>query len=51
MDVLAGRKTGGIIEGDIRLNGHPKEQAAFARVRWVHDRSKLLPPQSLLPLT
>ena len=32
MDVLAGRKTGGIIEGDIRLNGHPKEQASFARV-------------------
>lgn len=24
MDVLAGRKTGGYIEGDIRISGHPK---------------------------
>ena len=23
---------GGIIEGDMRLNGHPKEQATFARI-------------------
>ena len=32
MDVLAGRKTGGIIEGDVRINGHPKEQETFSRV-------------------
>ena len=32
MDVLAGRKTGGKITGDIRLNGHPKEQTTFARI-------------------
>ncbi|KAL0021570.1 hypothetical protein WJX77_010078 [Trebouxia sp. C0004] len=32
MDVLAGRKTGGRIEGDVRINGHPKEQDSFARV-------------------
>eukprot|EP00891_Asterochloris_glomerata_P005171 jgi/Astpho2/5171/Aster-04755 len=32
MDVLAGRKTGGRIEGDIRVNGYPKEQDSFARV-------------------
>ncbi|DBA79271.1 TPA: hypothetical protein ACH3X2_007820 [Trebouxia sp. C0005] len=32
MDVLAGRKTAGKIEGDIRINGHPKEQSSFARV-------------------
>ncbi|KAL0018676.1 hypothetical protein WJX77_002041 [Trebouxia sp. C0004] len=32
MDVLAGRKTSGKIEGDIRINGHPKEQQTFARV-------------------
>lgn len=32
MDVLAGRKTGGRITGDVRLNGFPKEQDSFARV-------------------
>ncbi|DBB15923.1 TPA: hypothetical protein ACH3X3_003297 [Trebouxia sp. C0006] len=32
MDVLAGRKTSGKIEGDVRINGHPKEQETFARV-------------------
>ncbi|KAI9109270.1 hypothetical protein K1719_019893 [Acacia pycnantha] len=32
MDVLSGRKTGGIIEGDIRIGGYPKVQKTFARV-------------------
>lgn len=32
LDVLAGRKTGGTITGDVRVNGHPKDQATFARV-------------------
>mmetsp|Transcript_9242 Transcript_9242/g.27733 ORF Transcript_9242/g.27733 Transcript_9242/m.27733 type:complete len:1604 (+) Transcript_9242:484-5295(+) len=32
MDVLAGRKTGGLITGDIRVDGHPKNQETFARV-------------------
>ncbi|KAK8562189.1 hypothetical protein V6N12_049236 [Hibiscus sabdariffa] len=32
MDVLAGRKTGGYIEGDIRISGFPKKQETFARV-------------------
>eukprot|EP00752_Nemacystus_decipiens_P004290 g3919.t1 len=32
LDVLAGRKTGGTITGDIRLNGHPKIQKTFTRV-------------------
>lgn len=31
LDVLAGRKTGGTVTGDIRLNGHPKEQKTFTR--------------------
>ena len=31
-DVLAGRKTGGTITGDIRLGGHPKEDRVLARV-------------------
>lgn len=32
MDVLAGRKTGGHIEGDIKISGYPKEQRTFARI-------------------
>ncbi|KAM6576208.1 hypothetical protein CsatB_028045 [Cannabis sativa] len=32
MDVLAGRKTGGYIEGSISISGYPKNQATFARV-------------------
>ncbi|KAJ3670856.1 hypothetical protein LUZ60_008282 [Juncus effusus] len=32
MDVLAGRKTGGYIEGDIKISGYPKKQETFARV-------------------
>jgi hypothetical protein len=31
-DVLAGRKTGGNIEGDILISGHPKEQESFRRI-------------------
>ncbi|XVE52031.1 hypothetical protein DITRI_Ditri02bG0087600 [Diplodiscus trichospermus] len=30
MDVLAGRKTGGYIEGDVRISGFPKKQETFA---------------------
>jgi len=32
MDVLAGRKTGGYIEGIITVSGHPKKQETFSRV-------------------
>ncbi|KAF3776177.1 putative ABC transporter ATP-binding protein [Nymphaea thermarum] len=32
MDVLAGRKTGGHIEGSIKVSGYPKKQETFARV-------------------
>jgi len=32
MDVLAGRKTGGYIEGSISISGYPKKQETFARV-------------------
>ena len=31
-DVLAGRKTGGVASGDVRVNGFPKNQRTFARV-------------------
>uniref|UniRef100_M8ALM4 Pleiotropic drug resistance protein 5 n=1 Tax=Aegilops tauschii TaxID=37682 RepID=M8ALM4_AEGTA len=32
MDVLAGRKTSGAIEGSITLSGYPKKQETFARI-------------------
>ncbi|GMH11886.1 hypothetical protein Nepgr_013727 [Nepenthes gracilis] len=32
MDVLAGRKTGGYIDGDIKISGYPKKQETFARI-------------------
>ncbi|KAL5750509.1 hypothetical protein ACOSP7_025112 [Xanthoceras sorbifolium] len=32
MDVFAGRKTGGYIEGDIKISGYPKMQRTFARI-------------------
>ncbi|KAL2584063.1 hypothetical protein AAZV13_14G108900 [Glycine max] len=32
MDVLAGRKTGGYIEGSITISGYPKRQETFARI-------------------
>lgn len=32
MDVLAGRKTTGRVEGQVWVDGHPKQQHTFARV-------------------
>ena len=32
LDVIAGRKTAGRMEGQIFLNGHPREQRSFARL-------------------
>ena len=32
MDVLAGRKTGGVASGEVHVNGFPKNQRTFARV-------------------
>ena len=32
MDCLLGRKTVGLLRGDILVNGYPKEQASWARV-------------------
>ncbi|WOG89279.1 hypothetical protein DCAR_0208516 [Daucus carota subsp. sativus] len=32
MDVLAGRKTGGYIEGNITVSGYPKKQETFTRI-------------------
>ncbi|GJP69950.1 hypothetical protein CLOP_g944 [Closterium sp. NIES-67] len=45
MDVLAGRKTGGYIEGDVRVAGHPKVHKTFARVSGYCEQSDIHSPQ------
>ncbi|KAK4857153.1 hypothetical protein QYF36_025115 [Acer negundo] len=45
MDVLAGRKTGGYIEGDIKICGHPKEQSTFARIAGYVEQNDIHSPQ------
>ncbi|KAL3511745.1 hypothetical protein ACH5RR_024462 [Cinchona calisaya] len=45
MDVLAGRKTGGYIEGDIRISGFPKKQETFARVSGYCEQTDIHSPQ------
>ncbi|ONM41176.1 ABC transporter G family member 40 [Zea mays] len=45
MDVLAGRKTGGYIEGDIRISGYPKKQDTFARVSGYCEQNDIHSPQ------
>ncbi|KAK2971133.1 hypothetical protein RJ640_008557 [Escallonia rubra] len=45
MDVLAGRKTGGCIEGDIRISGFPKRQATFARISGYCEQNDIHSPQ------
>ncbi|KNA04513.1 hypothetical protein SOVF_198570 [Spinacia oleracea] len=45
MDVLAGRKTGGYIEGDIRISGYPKVQHTFARISGYIEQNDIHSPQ------
>lgn len=45
MDVLAGRKTGGYIEGDIHISGYPKDQATFARISGYCEQNDIHSPQ------
>ncbi|KAL2642881.1 hypothetical protein R1flu_010468 [Riccia fluitans] len=45
MDVLAGRKTGGYIEGDIRISGYPKVQSTFARIAGYCEQNDIHSPQ------
>ncbi|KAL0927355.1 hypothetical protein M5K25_001518 [Dendrobium thyrsiflorum] len=45
MDVLCGRKTGGIIEGDIRIGGYPKIQETFARISGYCEQNDIHSPQ------
>lgn len=44
MDVLAGRKTGGYIEGDIRISGYLKNQVTFARVSGYCEQNDIHSP-------
>ncbi|XP_023513303.1 ABC transporter G family member 31-like [Cucurbita pepo subsp. pepo] len=45
MDVLAGRKTGGYIEGEIKISGFPKEQRTFARISGYVEQNDIHSPQ------
>ncbi|XP_054790659.1 ABC transporter G family member 31-like [Prosopis cineraria] len=45
MDVLAGRKTGGYIEGDVRISGHAKVQQTFARISGYVEQNDIHSPQ------
>jgi ABC-type multidrug transport system ATPase subunit len=44
MDVLAGRKTSGAIEGDITLSGFPKKQETFARISGYCEQTDIHSP-------
>ncbi|EIE26053.1 ATP-binding cassette transporter [Coccomyxa subellipsoidea C-169] len=46
LDLLAGRKTVGRIEGDIRVNGFPQEHRTFARVSGYVEQSDIHSPQA-----
>ena len=45
MDVLSGRKTGGLIEGDIRISGFPKVQETFTRISGYCEQNDIHSPQ------
>ena len=44
MDVLAGRKTGGYIEGSINISGYPKNQATFTRISGYCEQNDIQSP-------
>ena len=44
MDVLAGRKTRGYIEGSIHISGYPKKQSTFARVSGYCEQNDIHSP-------
>uniref|UniRef100_K4AIA6 ABC transporter domain-containing protein n=1 Tax=Setaria italica TaxID=4555 RepID=K4AIA6_SETIT len=48
LDVLAGRKTGGYIEGDIRISGHKKEQRTFPRIAGYVEQNDIHSPQEFV---
>ncbi|KAK7291744.1 hypothetical protein RIF29_07127 [Crotalaria pallida] len=44
MDVLCGRKTGGTVEGEIKIGGYPKVQETFARVSGYCEQNDIHSP-------
>ena len=44
MDVLAGRKTGGYIDGSIMISGYPKNQKTFARISGYCEQTDIHSP-------
>ncbi|XP_017215242.1 pleiotropic drug resistance protein 1-like [Daucus carota subsp. sativus] len=44
MDVLAGRKTGGYIDGHITISGYPKKQETFARISGYCEQNDIHSP-------
>ncbi|GLT62435.1 hypothetical protein SLA2020_350740 [Shorea laevis] len=45
LDVLAGRKTGGYIEGQTKIGGYPKVQETFARISGYCEQTDIHSPQ------
>ncbi|XP_035835314.1 pleiotropic drug resistance protein 3 isoform X2 [Helianthus annuus] len=45
LDVLAGRKTSGVVEGEIRIGGYPKVQDTFARISGYCEQTDVHSPQ------
>ncbi|KAM0897411.1 hypothetical protein ACQ4PT_022583 [Festuca glaucescens] len=48
MDVLAGRKTTGYIEGNISISGYPKQQETFARVSGYCEQNDIHSPHVMV---
>ncbi|KAF6262509.1 ATP-binding cassette transporter [Scenedesmus sp. NREL 46B-D3] len=46
MDVLAGRKTAGKVEGQVWVGGHPKEQHSFARICGYVEQTDIHTPRT-----
>lgn len=44
MDVLAGRKTGGYIDGSVTISGYPKVQETFARISGYCEQNDIHSP-------
>ncbi|KAJ9557166.1 hypothetical protein OSB04_011780 [Centaurea solstitialis] len=45
LDVLAGRKTSGIVEGEVKIGGYPKVQETFARISGYCEQTDIHSPQ------
>ncbi|KAH7655214.1 P-loop containing nucleoside triphosphate hydrolase protein [Dioscorea alata] len=45
LDVLSGRKTAGLIEGDIKIGGYPKTHKTFTRISGYCEQTDIHSPQ------